>query len=117
MTNDIKKGDRPTAQVYSLFHSSRATQIQKDLGPNGGDNPGNAIQDNAFESEDEFQQLYVGATRDQGIIQPPYNLLSLLTKPVSDQVGSLDRTAPQRYCWEYLSLSASMILYELIHHY
>ena len=77
MTNDIKKGDRPTAQVYSLFHSSRATQIQKDLGPNGGDNPGNAIQDNAFESEDEFQQLYVGATRDQGIIQPPYNLRSL----------------------------------------
>jgi PBSX family phage portal protein len=31
-----------------------------------------AVQPNAFEPEDEYQQLYVGATRDQGIIEPPF---------------------------------------------
>ena len=63
--------DKPSAQVYRLYG------IQKDLGPTGGANPGNAVQPNAFEPEDEYQQLYVGATRDQGIIQPPYALRTL----------------------------------------
>src|SRR5208283_3382586 len=53
-------------------------KVTKDLGPNGGKNSdGQAVQPNAFEPEDEYQQLYVGATRDQGVIQPPYNLRQL----------------------------------------
>lgn len=72
MADEIKKGDKPTAQVFRLFKASRSDHILKDLGPNGVNNPGGAIQANAFEPEDEYQQLYVGATRDQGVIQPPY---------------------------------------------
>jgi PBSX family phage portal protein len=80
MADDVKKDDRPTAQVFRLveFGDSRSGKVQKDLGPNGGGaNPLGAVQPNAFEPEDEYQQLYVGATRDQGIIQPPYNLRQL----------------------------------------
>jgi PBSX family phage portal protein len=66
---------KPTATIYKLTRSG--SNVQKDLGPNGGSNPGNAVQPNAFEAEDEYQQLYVGATRDQGIIQPPYMLRTL----------------------------------------
>jgi PBSX family phage portal protein len=79
MADDVVKDDRPTAQVFRLveFGGSRAAQVQKDLGPNGGQTPLGAVQPNAFEPEDEYQQLYVGATRDQGIIQPPYNLRQL----------------------------------------
>jgi capsid portal protein len=76
MVDDIKKSDKPSAQVYTLYSPGKNGRVLKDLGPNGS-NPGNAIQDNAFEPEDEYQQLYVGATRDQGIIQPPYTLRSL----------------------------------------
>jgi PBSX family phage portal protein len=53
------------------------SKVIKDLGPQGVQPKGGAIQPNAFETEDEYQQLYVGATRDQGIIQPPYNLRQL----------------------------------------
>src|SRR5271168_1436002 len=76
MVEEVKKTERPTAQVYKLFTPSATGRMLKDLGPNGA-NPGNAVQPNAFEPEDEYQQLYVGATRDQGIIQPPYNLRTL----------------------------------------
>jgi PBSX family phage portal protein len=65
---------KPTAQIYKL---TTAGSLRKDLGPTGGNNPGNAVQPNAFEPEDEYQQLYVGATRDQGIIQPPHSLRQL----------------------------------------
>src|SRR5665213_2669269 len=65
---------KPTAQIYKL---TSAGSLRKDLGPNGINNPGNAVQPNAFEPEDEYQQLYVGATRDQGIIQPPFSLRQL----------------------------------------
>ena len=77
MVDEVKKADKPTAQVYRFANMSRSAQIEKDLGPNGGPNPNGAVQPNAFESEDEYQQLYVGATRDQGIIQPPFALRSL----------------------------------------
>jgi len=76
MVDDVKTPARATAQVYKFYSPSATAKVLKDLGPNGA-NPGNAIQDNAFEPEDEYQQLYVGATRDQGIIQPPYNLRQL----------------------------------------
>ena len=75
MADETKKGDKPTAQIYSLVSASG--RVIKDLGPNGGLTPNGAVQDNAFEPEDEYQQLYVGATRDQGIIQPPYVLRTL----------------------------------------
>ena len=75
MADDVVKDDRPTAQVYRLttFGGGRSNQLRKDLGPYGGKAPDDAVQPNAFEPEDEYQQLYVGATRDQGIVQPPYN--------------------------------------------
>jgi PBSX family phage portal protein len=38
---------------------------------------GEAVAANAFESEDEYQDLYIGAARDVGILEPPYNLKSL----------------------------------------
>jgi hypothetical protein len=65
MADDVVKDDRPTAQVFRLveFGNSRTAQVQKDLGPNGGQTPLGAVQPNAFEPEDEYQQLYVGATR------------------------------------------------------
>ena len=71
------KCDKPSAQIYRLTSINKEDRVLKDLGPNGGNNPGNAVQGNAFEPEDEYQQLYVGATRDQGIIQPPYVLRTL----------------------------------------
>ena len=74
MAEETKK----TAQVFRLVKGGDMRQtVLKDLGPTGGNNPGDAIQPNAFEPEDEYQQLYVGATRDQGIIQPPFNLRHL----------------------------------------
>ena len=93
MTGDVSKDtkERPTAQVFRLMTSGAGSDIEKlnkrnddiyekvtgkkirkDLGPNGGANPDNAVQPNAFEPEDAYQQLNVGATRDQGVIQPPY---------------------------------------------
>jgi PBSX family phage portal protein len=77
MTEDVKKDDAPKGQVIRLVEPSRSASLMKGLGPNGGDRPANAVQPNAFEPEDEYQQLYVGATRDQGIVQPPYNLRQL----------------------------------------
>jgi capsid portal protein len=74
MAEETKK----SAQIFRLTKSgSMRKQVLKDLGPTGGNNPGDAIQPNAFEPEDEYQQLYVGATRDQGIIQPPFNFRQL----------------------------------------
>jgi PBSX family phage portal protein len=71
----IKKTE---AQVFRITQPGRAVDLKKDLGPNGGNNPdGKTVQGNAFEPEDEYQQLYVGATRDQGIIMPPYPLRTL----------------------------------------
>jgi PBSX family phage portal protein len=67
----IKSAAKSSTAVYRLV------ELSKDLGPNGVLNPGDAVQGNAFEPEDEYQQLYVGATRDQGIIQPPYVLRTL----------------------------------------
>lgn len=77
MVDEIKKDAKPSAQIFRLVSADRSTQILKDLGPNGGNNPDGAVQPNAFEPEDEYQQLYVGATRDQGIIQPPFSLRTL----------------------------------------
>ena len=79
MTEDVKKDERPSAQVIRLVGANNRVldSLKKDLGPNGGEKPANAVQPNAFEPEDEYQQLYVGATRDQGIVQPPYNLRQL----------------------------------------
>ena len=76
MPDDVKKDDHK-GQVIRLWSPNRGDHVLKDLGPTGGANPGTAIQPNAFEAEDEYQQLYVGATRDQGIIQPPYTLRTL----------------------------------------
>ena len=83
MTDDVKgdqpaaltKADQPTAQVFRLVTPQRTdlAGLKKDLGPNGTKAPDGAVQPNAFMPEDEYQQLYVGATRDQGVIQPPYN--------------------------------------------
>ena len=72
---------KQTAQVYKFTALNKADntpgRLLKDLGPGGYNPDGNAVQANAFEPEDEYQQLYVGATRDQGIVQPPYVLRTL----------------------------------------
>ena len=39
--------------------------------------PAGTIISNIYEPEDEYQNLYIGASRDQGIIQPPYYLRTL----------------------------------------
>lgn len=39
--------------------------------------PKNAIVSNIYEPEDEYQNLYIGASRDQGLIQPPYFMRTL----------------------------------------
>src|ERR1700759_1453816 len=74
-----RKEARQSAQVFRLVGAGAHTlaDLRKGLGCNNGDLPANAVQPNAFEPEDEYQQLYVGATRDQGIIQPPYTLRTL----------------------------------------
>lgn len=78
----VKDGEKPVQQVLRLVVPNAGIRtdlagLRKDLGPHGGNTKGkdgtDAIQDNVFEPEDEYQQLYVGATRDQGVIQPPYN--------------------------------------------
>lgn len=66
---DSAKPQEPVAYRIQGFGG-----VRKASDPNGARNPGDAIQGNAYEPEDEYQQLYVGATRDQGIIQPPYTL-------------------------------------------
>ena len=80
MVDDVTKDEKPSAQVYTLFRPGLGdglSILRKDMGPNGTKAPDGAVQPNAFEPEDEYQQLYVGATRDQGVIQPPYNLRQL----------------------------------------
>lgn len=39
--------------------------------------PAGTIISNIYEPEDEYQNLYIGASRDQGLIQPPYYLRTL----------------------------------------
>jgi PBSX family phage portal protein len=39
--------------------------------------PARAVVSNAFEPEDDFQNLYIGANGDRGVIQPPYDLRTL----------------------------------------
>ena len=80
MVDDVTKDEKPSAQVFTLFRPGLGdglSILRKDMGPNGTKAPDGAVQPNAFEPEDEYQQLYVGATRDQGVIQPPYNLRQL----------------------------------------
>ena len=80
MVDDVTKDEMPSAQVFTLFRPGLGdglSILRKDMGPNGTKAPDGAVQPNAFEPEDEYQQLYVGATRDQGVIQPPYNLRQL----------------------------------------
>ena len=80
MSDHNKKGGNGASPVFRLVKSEPGgarDALLKDLGPTGANPKFSAVQPNAFSPEDEYQQLYVGATRDQGIIQPPYNLRSL----------------------------------------
>ena len=77
MTEKIDKAGKPSAQVYRLVSPGERDSLQKFVVPTRVDGPANAVQANAFLPEDEYQDLYVGATRDQGVLEPPYNLRTL----------------------------------------
>lgn len=84
MTDKNDKSGKPTAQVLRLVGADHAVkaEVKKAFGPqvsmvSGKDAPAGAVQSNAFQNEDEFQDLYVGAAQDKGILEPPYNLRTL----------------------------------------
>lgn len=67
MSDEAAQAEKKSATIYHL--------AKFDNTPNGlNEPPPNAVVANAFEPEDEYLQMYMGATRDQGIIQPPYDL-------------------------------------------
>lgn len=73
MTDKTTGDGKPVGQVikFSGFvHSS----LQKRDSPLGDTT---TVSSNAYEPEDEYQQMYLGAARDTGIIQPPYVLRTL----------------------------------------
>lgn len=75
----VRKGaDAPTSvpAVPKPSPTYRVVGMQK-LAPSLPQVPDRAIIANAFESEDEYQQYYVGQTRDVGAIQPPYDFRTL----------------------------------------
>lgn len=74
MSDEEKKGeDRPVLRLVSVGNKfAKGETVQKADAKNGG-----AVQTNAFDPEDEYQQMYVGGTRDQGILAPPYSLRQL----------------------------------------
>ena len=79
MADEVKKSEadnKPPLQVYRLYSANRE-RIQKYFRMADGEAPPNAVKGNAFLPEDEYQHLYVGATRDQGVLEPPYNLRTL----------------------------------------
>jgi PBSX family phage portal protein len=77
MTDDVKGTDKPSGQVYRLTSLTKVDKFQKFVRPASPEAPDGAIQANALSPEDEYQDLYVGATRDQGILEPPYRLRHL----------------------------------------
>jgi len=78
---DTQKSERPTAQIFRLVGADPSKEeIKKALLPRqmlNQERPANAVAGNAFQPEDEYQDLYVGASRDIGVLEPPYNLSTL----------------------------------------
>lgn len=74
MSDEEKKGeDRQVLRLVSVGNKfAKGDTAQKADGNGGG-----AVQTNALDPEDEYQQLYVGGSRDQGILAPPYSLRHL----------------------------------------
>ncbi len=85
MSDEVKKEDQPTAQVFRLVtvgerlekqnwrNDDFATKVQKDLGPTGGKNPnGDAVQPNAFEPEDLVDAAAPQVTRTANVNQSRY---------------------------------------------
>lgn len=65
----VKKKDEPPATpVYRIAPLSKLDDV---------DIPQRAVVSNAFEPEDEYLQYYIGAQKDIGAIQPPYDLRTL----------------------------------------
>lgn len=65
----VKKKDEPPATpVYRITPLSKLDDV---------DIPQRAVVSNAFEPEDEYLQYYIGAQKDIGAIQPPYDLRTL----------------------------------------
>ncbi|MCL4743849.1 MAG: phage portal protein [Burkholderiaceae bacterium] len=76
--DESENSGKPTAQVYRLVSAGSGKEpVQKFLRRQGIDAPENVVRGNAFEPEDEYQDLYLGAQRDQGILEPPYSLRTL----------------------------------------
>ena len=69
MTDDVKQ--RP---VFRLVGASKSEEVVKEI---TGKQNATAIQGNAFEPEDEYQQLYVGGSKAAGLLEPPYKLRML----------------------------------------
>lgn len=71
---DEKQPDQK-AQVYRLVKSEAGVSIQKvGFGAKESAASSDAVASNAASPEDEYQQFYVGAANDRGVLCPPYNL-------------------------------------------
>ena len=70
MTDDVKIRPR----VPPGCGASKSEEVVKEI---TGKHNAAAIQGNAFEPEDEYQQLYVGGSKAAGLLEPPYKLRML----------------------------------------
>ncbi|MCO5157864.1 MAG: phage portal protein [Aquamicrobium sp.] len=75
MSDEKTEGKRPHLRLVK-FQGDGDPILDKLRGKVSKAN-GEAVAANAFEIEDEYQDLYIGAARDIGILEPPYNLKSL----------------------------------------
>ena len=79
MTDDVK-----TRPVFRLVGASKSEEVVKEI---TGKQNTTAIQGNAFEPEDEYQQLYVGGSKAAGLLEPPYKLQH--ARPLSQENNAL----------------------------
>ncbi|MEJ6846735.1 phage portal protein [Sinorhizobium fredii] len=75
MTKEQDKSDRPAAQIYRLASLSKSGAVLEEIATKAEAKA--AVQANAYEPEDEYRDLYIGQTRDTGVLEPPYNLRRL----------------------------------------
>ncbi|MCA1777537.1 MAG: hypothetical protein LC676_18580, partial [Loktanella sp.] len=72
--SDETTGDAPQTPTLRLVG---AEHVSKDLTSSFADPPANTVSSSAREREDEYHDLYIGATRDSGLLDPPFELRTL----------------------------------------
>lgn len=77
MTKVAEDGAKSPKAVFRLASGVGPEEIKKYVTPPDFPAKDGAIKSNAYSPEDEYQNLYVGAARDKGILEPPYNLRTL----------------------------------------